>query len=90
MIRNSSSGKSGEGAVKVDLEEAKRRYVEDCYRAYLNGKQSLNWIVAIVGQNRSLEYRSWIDGIDGLGLTESQRLRADQLRSVVRATSTQP
>jgi len=63
-------------------DETRRNHVKDCYRAYLDGKGRLEWILGIVGENPSVADRESLEILEReLGtLSQSQTEKSKQFR----------
>ena len=58
-----------------DIDEIGWDYVEGCIRAFLRGKQTLNWILAIVGGSDKQRLQSIINSLDGDSIRKIELLR---------------
>lgn len=67
-------------------DETRRNYVKDTYRAYLDGKGRLEWILGIVGENPSAADRESLAILEReLGtLSQSQTEKSKQFRVRIR------
>jgi len=58
-----------------DIDEIGWDYVEGCIRAFLRGKKTLNWILAIVRGSDKQRLHSIINSLDGVPNRKLELLR---------------